>query len=638
MSASGARESTSFAALSAWATGMAVVQAVTVLTGITHVVMTRALAWMVIAGAVTAGVAVWRPLAPGVAWASRPWTSWRWIGAFLLVLTLLEASLVVSGWAKPDLSFDGCTYHVPTIHFWSERGYVCWIEPAASAGAAWRAPVDALLNAFPKGAELVGFVLVRAFGRSEPANLLTFPFLPLGVLGIACIARLLGAAQRVALAAGLSYLLVPINVSQSVTTYVDAAYASCVIGWLAAMLATLDATIDGAGPWRTLPAAASTMGLALATKASGSAPVGVGLAVLAVASLVAARHAGVLSSLRRVGGFVVVPLALGALVGGYWYARNWMHTGNPLFPVRMSILGHEVFPGTPLDVVIAESGNTPVHLRSLSGARRVLETWTQSGRSWPDSVRFYDAREGGLGFLWLLAGLPSLAILAVRAARGRMGREGVMFGVLALTTSVSFVAMPMHWWSRYTLWVHGAGLPATAAVAALAMRARWSRVAGGAWLVLISGMVARESFVAFRWAATASCFIGEPQPIGSPAAYWRALTTYDDGWSFFHELRGHPLALEALVDGGTIAISPLSVTEAGILGVAGSPAGTPRIVLLDDALLRNESALRDEVEHDHIAWVFYGEHLPPSAALARLARREERVDPLWTVYDMRTTR
>ncbi|HEY1957919.1 MAG TPA: hypothetical protein VGH28_20000 [Polyangiaceae bacterium] len=633
------RSSRSFAAMSAWAVALATLQVLTIAAGLARFVMVPIVARALIASSIAVGVVMYRLLARDVA----PWRTLvsRRSGPLLLVAVVvvgaLYACIIVSGWAKPELSFDGNTYHVPTIHFWAERGYVHWIVPDEDAGAAWRWHVDALLNAFPKGGELVGFVLVRAFDSSAPANLLSLPFLPLGVFGVICMGRRLGAAPPFALAAGLAWLIVPGTISQVVTTYVDVAFASCLISWLGALLVTLEQLIARDDIVKTLPAAASTIGLTLATKPTGVAAVAIGLVVIAGAALIRDRrdwhvalvHAGIAAG---------VPLALGLVVGGYWYVRNSTHTGNPVFPVRVAIAGHQLARGLPVNMAIAEAGNTPADLARLPDTLRVLSTWSQgalAGR-WPDSVRFYDAREGGLGFLWLLGGLPSIVIVVVRSLRRPSSPESLCAAALFTVTAVCFVATPMHWWARYTLWIHGAGLPALAVVASqVAAHPRWPRLVGAAWLGLAGLLSVRESFVAFRWAATARCFVGEPQPIRNPSDLWRALTVYDGAWSFYHELQNHPLSCGALADGGTVAIASSSVIEAGIIGVVGAPSGKPHVILLDDGVLRDPLKAPATLARNHVSWVFYGAHLAPSAVLEGLARRRESVDGLWVVYGLR---
>src|SRR5215813_1113978 len=157
-------------------------------------------------------------------WAGVSEQRWGWLiaGLFAALYLLLFACAAT----VPDVSWDANTYHLPTIQQWFQTGRVAWIEgPDAS--------ILRLINGYPKGAEVVSLFLCTLI---HPALAHTFNlvYLPLGMLGIASIAQALGAARGAALAAGAALLLVPINLGQSVTAYVDSAFGSAVIAWLAA--------------------------------------------------------------------------------------------------------------------------------------------------------------------------------------------------------------------------------------------------------------------------------------------------------------------------------------------------------------------------------------------------------------------
>ena len=635
-----------FRLLLAWSAGLAMLEVATLVLGMAHVSTSRAVAFAILVLACAAGAATWR-LAQ-VDGSAEGGTSrlqidappakgepkWMWAAPIVLALFVgpLYLALFISAWSKPELSFDGMTYHVPTIHFWSERGYVHWIEVDATAND-WRGYITSLLDAYPKGGELVGFVFVRAAGSEQPVNVSTFAFLPLGVLGVTSIARALGAARPFALAAGLAYLLVPINIGQSVTTYVDAAYGSAVVAWLAAVVLAFDAIRNDSATWRTSLASGCTFGLTIATKASGVALAAVGFVALVGVCVVATRKSEPRSRARAFARAVLAPLVLGLAIGGYWYARNWMHESNPLYPVRVSVLGHTIFPGEPVEDVIAANGNTPPQYRELGPAGRVLEAWSQGVRegAWPSSTRFCDPREGGLGFLWLLGGVPSLVALLSRRARSPA------LILLATMTAVGFLATPMNWWSRYTVWIHAAGLGALAlAVTEIARRreALVAKIFGGAWIAACFGLAGVEALTDTRWAATRACYLGKPRSIATASSAWAALTTHDGPSAFFDELAGHPLALRAASDQRTVAVTIASPYERNIVGVVGDAAGSRRVVLVDDAVLRDRDALDAFVSREDVAWIFYGEQLPSSEALAARARASERVDPYWVVYDV----
>ncbi len=135
---------------------------------------------------------------------------------------ILWAAATVS----PDLSFDGNAYHIPAISMWDMRGYIFWVNTNY---------LEPLINGYPKGVELIAYILVKAFSNSI-INAVNLVFLPLGVLGIAFLARSLGTGRLLSLCAGAAFLLIPVNINQSTTTYVDSAFASCAAGLIAALV------------------------------------------------------------------------------------------------------------------------------------------------------------------------------------------------------------------------------------------------------------------------------------------------------------------------------------------------------------------------------------------------------------------
>jgi hypothetical protein len=92
------------------------------------------------------------------------------------------------------------------------------------------------------------------------------------------------------------------------------------------------------------------LGLLMGTKYSGlgyALLIGIAHIVLSVAR----------RKTRRLTADLLVLTGVALLVGGFWYARNWIDMGNPLAPVAVRLAGYTLFPGqaTLLGVVPQES-------------------------------------------------------------------------------------------------------------------------------------------------------------------------------------------------------------------------------------------------------------------------------------------
>jgi hypothetical protein len=189
-----------------------------------------------------------------------------------------------------------------------------WIEQA-DTGPVWKWLIDGLFNGYPKGAEATSFFATRLFASSRPVNTVNLVFLPLGVAGIASICRSLGASLWSTTAAAFAFALVPLGVSQGVTTYVDAAFADSVAALAAAIVVVISPLARGLVPLRALVTFGCALGLSASTKSTG-----VVAAVIAFVLIGAAVALGIVRNppasrrriAKRAAAFACGSVALGA--------------------------------------------------------------------------------------------------------------------------------------------------------------------------------------------------------------------------------------------------------------------------------------------------------------------------------------
>ena len=160
--------------------------------------------------------------------------------------------------------------------------------------------------------------------------------------------------------------------------------------------------------------------------------------------------------------------------------RNYLRTGNPLYPIGVKIAGKELFPG--VDHVRFMEQNTPADWLGKSMAAKVVLAWSQSC-DWKNGWTC-DARKGGLGFFWMLGCVPAILFVSLNRLSGRacsdtagcrsteIHRERISWGywVLLGTVIVFFLFTPSNWWARYTVWIYGIGLPCFAVALTWLMR------------------------------------------------------------------------------------------------------------------------------------------------------------------------
>ena len=339
------------------------------------------------------------------------------IGWIIWVLVILTALVYIILWllayALPDYSWDGLWYHNPTMHFWALKGYPHWITVDYSEF--WSGTVDPNWNAYPKGVELLGFILVRATGMVRLLNAIQLPILPLGVLAVICLARFFRAPTGFALASGLLFVFIPVNIAQSSTTYVDIATASFYMAVMVMTAVILREVRRNTIPWRMMPALGCALGLAISAKGTGMVLIPLVSGILLFGFFLRVIRNRTRGMAMDLGGkfllrgilFIMILIMIGIVIGGFWQIRNYIHTGNPFFPVELKIFGMTIFSGVSVETQF------PVpHIQKMSGTenwpqlKRIAYNWMEGFGNWHSAVIRYASHSGGLGFLWLFGCVP----------------------------------------------------------------------------------------------------------------------------------------------------------------------------------------------------------------------------------------
>jgi hypothetical protein len=192
----------------------------------------------------------------------------------------------------------------------------------------------------------------------------------------------------------------------------------------------LRATRDDPWPRRLalLGLTGAAMGLGLGTKLSLAIPVAA-LAVVIVLSIARANLRQALAAATVVGGVAV-------LLGGWWYLRDFVVFGNPVWPFTIG-----PFEGVGrVDELIVQ---TPPELAGMGRLAQIATSWLADLGA--TSYNF-DSQVGGFGVLWLPVVVVAVAG-TVRLATER--RYVVLLGVIAPVV-LTLLVMPMPWWARLT--------------------------------------------------------------------------------------------------------------------------------------------------------------------------------------------
>lgn len=586
-------------------------------TGLVHIPLSSPCAWFLgLIALLTASAAFRHAPSPPRTPQLMPARVFGLLSVFVLVVYAAVA------WAKVDPSFDGNWYHIPVIHFWAARGYVHWVAP--DPPAAWCAMALDYMNGYPNAHEVTSFWLTRMAG-DHALNAASLLYLPLGALGVQVISRRLGASLNWSALGALLYLLLPVNIAQLHTTYVDSSFAACVVGLLALM----------AMLWRQQSAAPPVLSLAIATALGliigikGNGPLVALLAGLYISGswlriLWRCERKDRCTRLRAIAAALALMLTAALATGGYWNLRNWVIGGSPVYPIGISVGGVEVFPGESFEKIVNTRGQTPPEMRDWPAWKQVAHTWLQ-GQSvdrWHGALGEYASRFGGLSFLWLLGALPASFYLAITAARQRLKakedpeKKSLAALYLYLFTFVvpAFLLTPNNWWARYTVWIFGIGLPAFVYCASRPMGSPWRTTVKWCWVLTCCAIFFYEAGTAFNRVSAAT------------PPFWRPTT----GTNYWQPAKSSIYAHMLAEPEAPVALYKLITRRQSIFGTLCQPIGLRPIYFLSEATAADPQALAQFVKERGIRYIITGEKDAQPKGIQQLAP-EKQYAKAWNI-------
>ena len=373
-------------------------------------------------------------------------TQWEGIAAVALigwaVLTLLLPSLLM----PVKVVSDGPIYHLYFAARWWKAGQLFLVASPFGESAA---------TYFPANGDLWFSWLMVGWGGDRLAKIGQAPFLPMAMLAAFGCAREVGASRASALIASALFAASSPMILFAFEANVDAIFIAGYITAAFFILRFARRPDDGIA----LMLGGLAAGESLGTKSVGL----VFVPPLALAALwIIARRAG---SIRRAAGLAIGFVAAVLATSGFWFARNALLTGNPLYPLRVQL-----------------------------GGATLLQGWY--GREAMRESVYYIPVEEWRAFVDILVGVldPRLAPLWLAAvaglwALGRRSKDGAtetgwvwVFGAGALlNVALYWLLIPYRTQPRFMLQALGM---AVVPLARLLDRGRWLRAAAVALLLV----------------------------------------------------------------------------------------------------------------------------------------------------------
>ena len=243
------------------------------------------------------------------------------ICGFVVLLSFSRALLM------PPLGWDCLTYHLTFAALWIKNGSLLL----------FKAP-DQIIDCahFPMNGEIFASWLLLPFHNDLLVNAMNFPIILLGGISCYAIARELGLTRKEASFAPALLCFAPMIYFQITTQYMDnAVFAFC----SASVLFTTRYLRRG-HIYDVLLAFVGA-GILLGIKYTGIPIVGLIFITTTIKTLSLVSYSGFLKKL----GLILLGLLILCPLGGRQYILNTIEAGNPLYPLSVKILHHEIFNG-----------------------------------------------------------------------------------------------------------------------------------------------------------------------------------------------------------------------------------------------------------------------------------------------------
>lgn len=245
-----------------------------------------------------------------------------------LATTIFAVDVAWAGLLSADY-LDDASYHLPDILQWAQEGrFGYWFQCFGNHSAAY----------YPKATELVFAWVYLPLGELGAAKLIQGPLLGFGVLAVYALLRELGASRRAGTLAACLAATRPGPLRELPSYYVDVMFAAL---FVAAILMLLRL--------RRRPSSGRAYELLLVVGAFfGTKVLGVLMTALVLVPVAILLLAPVAKRLVAHGGArrgLLAGMAVLFVTGGWWYVRNELWSGNPLFPLIVEVGGVELFDG-----------------------------------------------------------------------------------------------------------------------------------------------------------------------------------------------------------------------------------------------------------------------------------------------------
>lgn len=239
------------------------------------------------------------------------------VAGAIALLFLLEAA------TRPPAGWDALVYHLPLAIKWLQQESLAFIQES------WKFQMPSNGNIFP--------LFLMYLGNEQILSLASLPFTLLAMLAVYGLAQRLSASREEALIAALGFGTMPIVLYHTFTVMVDMFAASFFLSSIYLLLVLFQQQTQ-AGEKRLPLAVIAGLAFGLGLGARYTY-VPLLLFMTALCALVAIHSVAPLHTRKwKQAVLTVIAFDIGSLLTSiFWYMRNFMATGNPMYPLKFSM-------------------------------------------------------------------------------------------------------------------------------------------------------------------------------------------------------------------------------------------------------------------------------------------------------------
>ncbi|MEW6714326.1 MAG: hypothetical protein AB1306_04445 [Nitrospirota bacterium] len=353
--------------------------------------------------------------------------------------------VICLGYLFPSYAWDALWYHLPMV------GYIMQSGAIEETYTPWF--IDQFINIFPKNTELF-FLWNTIFLKSDViVDLSQLLFTIIGVVTVYSMALKLKIGDKYALYSSLLFFFTPIMILQSTTNYVDVAISVLFLISVNFLISSPEDN-EGEAYFRRWPLLLSGIAAGILLGSKGSGPLFIAILSLAILLRMFIKRFRLFNrlvpsnnrNLIRHGliSYLLYFLFPAILFGSYWYIKNWLLYGNPVYPMEISVTGITIFKGLYGGII----DPSPEVLNNLSPLKKLIYVWEERVKYY-----LYDSRFSGFGPIWFILFLPAILFSTVLTIK-RRERNYLFIGIILILT---FILYPRNWNTRYVIFIVGLG-------------------------------------------------------------------------------------------------------------------------------------------------------------------------------------